>query len=71
VGKALRFLADQGFLVAVGTEGVYRTTPRYQVQVRELAAQRAFDELLQLGVLPVATAGGALRAPSGLEAPDV
>ncbi len=49
----------------------YRTTPRYQVQVRELAAQRAFDELLQLGVLPVATAGGALRAPSGLEAPDV
>jgi hypothetical protein len=26
---------------------------------------------LQLGVLPVATAGGALRAPSGLEAPDV
>ena len=72
VGKALRFLADQGFLVAVGTEGgVYRTTPRYQVQVRELAAQRAFDELLQLGVLPVATAGGALRAPNGLEAPDV
>ena len=74
VGKALRFLADQGFLVAVGAEGVYRTTPRYQVQVRELAAQRAFDELLQLGVLPVATAGGALRAPaglSGLEAPDV
>lgn len=71
VGKALRFLVDQGFLVAVGTEGAFRTTPRYQVQVRELAAQRAFDELLELGVLPVATAGGTLRAPSGLEAPDV
>jgi hypothetical protein len=41
------------------------------VQVRELAAQRAFDELLQLGVLPAATAGGALRAPNGLEALDV
>ena len=40
VGKALRFLADQGFLVPVGQDGVYRTTPRYQVQVRELAAQR-------------------------------
>ena len=52
VGKALRFLADQGFLVPVGDDGVYRTTPRYQVQVRELAATRAFDELLELGVLP-------------------
>jgi hypothetical protein len=41
------------------------------VQVRELAAQRAFDELLQLGVLPVGAAGGALLAPAGLEAPDV
>lgn len=71
VGKALRFLADQGFLVAVGTEGTYRTTPRYQVQVRELAAQRAFDELLELGVLPAPTAGGALRVPAGLEAPGV
>jgi hypothetical protein len=56
VGKALRFLAEQGFLVPVGPDGVYRTTPRYQVQVRELAAQRTFDELLALGVLPVAGA---------------
>jgi hypothetical protein len=71
IGKALRFLAEQGFLVAVGGEGTYRTTPRYQVQVRELAAQRAFDELLELGVLPVAAAGGSLRPPTGLEAPDV
>lgn len=60
VGKALRFLADQGFLVPVGAEGAYRTTPRYQVQVRELAAQRAFDELLALNVLPAATAAGTL-----------
>ena len=60
VGKALRFLADQGFLMPV-SDGVYRSTPRYQVQVRELAAQRAFDELLELGVLPVGDAGGSLR----------
>lgn len=60
VGKALRFLADQGFLVAVGQESVYRTTPRYQVQVRELAAQRAFDELLALGVVPVTGGAGSL-----------
>ena len=63
VGKALRFLAEQGFLVPAGSEGVYRTTPRYQVQVRELAAQRTFDELLALGVLPVATAGSLRGAP--------
>ncbi|GAA1386664.1 hypothetical protein GCM10009613_20990 [Pseudonocardia kongjuensis] len=66
VGKALRFLADQGFLVPVGAEGAYRTTPRYQVQVRELAAQRAFDELLSLNVLPVGAAAGSLVAePAG------
>ncbi len=61
VGKALRFLADQGFLHPVGTDGVYRTTARYQVQVRELAAQRAFDELLELGVLPAGNPEGTLR----------
>lgn len=65
VSKALRFLADQGFLVAAsagasGDEGTYRTTPRYQVQVRELAAQRTFGDLLELGVLPVADGTGAL-----------
>ncbi|OLL74415.1 hypothetical protein Ae168Ps1_2800c [Pseudonocardia sp. Ae168_Ps1] len=66
VGKALRFLADQGFLVPVGAEGAFRTTPRYQVQVRELAAQRAFDELLSLGVLPAGAAAGTLVAePAG------
>lgn len=65
VAKALKFLADQGFLIAVGSDGAYRTTPRYQVQVRELAAQRAFDELLVLGVLPVAGADS-LRGPDGV-----
>ncbi|MFI5608085.1 hypothetical protein [Amycolatopsis sp. NPDC051903] len=64
VARALRFLADQGFLVPVSDEqgGTYRTTPRYQIQVRELAADAAFDDLLALDVVAVASAGGTLRA---------
>jgi hypothetical protein len=66
IAKALRFLADQGFLARVSDEysGTYRTTPRYQVQVRELAAQRAFAELLDLGVVTVTAAFGSLHAIS-------
>lgn len=61
--RALRFLAEQGFLVQVGGEqgGTYRTTPRYQVQVRELAADAAFDDLLALGVVSVGGSDGSLR----------
>jgi hypothetical protein len=44
--------------------GTYRTTPRYQVQVRELAAERAFAELLDLGVVAVTDPSGSLRAVS-------
>ncbi|WP_301297261.1 hypothetical protein [Prauserella halophila] len=64
VTRALRFLAEQGFLVSVSSEqgGTYRTTPRYQVQVRELAADAAFDELLALGVVAVPGEGSTLRA---------
>ncbi|WP_221219350.1 hypothetical protein [Prauserella isguenensis] len=64
VTRALRFLAEQGFLVPVSSEqgGTYRTTPRYQVQVRELAADAAFDELLALGVVSVPGEGSTLRA---------
>ncbi|GHF38297.1 hypothetical protein FHX82_006281 [Amycolatopsis bartoniae] len=63
VSRALRFLADQGFLVQVSGEqgGTYRTTPRYQVQVRELAADSAFEELLELGVVAVGDSAGTLR----------
>lgn len=65
VARALRFLAEQGFLVPVGGDsGTYRTTPRYQVQVRELAAQRTFDELLELGVLPATSAEASLHVGS-------
>ncbi|WP_301299498.1 hypothetical protein [Prauserella aidingensis] len=67
VTRALRFLAEQGFLVPVSSEqgGTYRTTPRYQVQVRELAADAAFDELLALGVVSVPGEGSTLRASAG------
>ncbi|MCK2239250.1 MULTISPECIES: hypothetical protein [unclassified Crossiella] len=63
IAKALKFLAEQGLMVGVSNEqgGVFRTTPRYQVQVRELAGQRAFTELLELGVVPVTDPGGSLR----------
>jgi len=74
--KAMRFLAEQGFLVQVNADqsGTYRTTPRYQVQVRELAAVRAFDELLDLGVVAVTGSGGSLHTASDTlsgELPDV
>jgi hypothetical protein len=63
VAKAMRFLVEQGLLVAVNNEqgGTYRTTPRYQVHVRELAAVRAFDQLLELGVVAVTDSGGSLH----------
>lgn len=63
ISKALRFLTEQGFLVRTSDEqgGTYRTTPRYQVQVRELAAQRAFEELVALGVVPMTDPAGTLH----------
>jgi hypothetical protein len=66
VTKAMRFLTDQGLLQTAGDEqgGTYRTTARYQVQVRELAAERAFDELLDLGVVSVKDGSGSLHTLS-------
>ncbi|MFF0451109.1 hypothetical protein ACFYT4_32805 [Streptomyces sp. NPDC004609] len=65
VGKALRYLVDKGLL----TESenlelavkVYRTTGRYQLQVRELAAVDVYRELLLLGVVPPADVTESLR----------
>jgi hypothetical protein len=76
IAKALRFLTEQGFLARVSDEygGTYRTRPRYQVQVRELAAERAFAELLDLGVVAVTDPSGSLHAtssPSGEGPADV
>ncbi|MFJ5228877.1 hypothetical protein ACIQBJ_03155 [Kitasatospora sp. NPDC088391] len=55
VGRALKFLTEQGLLVELGEvdgETVYRSTPRYNVQIRELASTAAFTELLLLKVVP-------------------
>jgi hypothetical protein len=54
--KALAFLVDSGFLQRTGDEagGTYRTTARYQLQVRDMAGSAAMAELLDLGVVPVA-----------------
>jgi len=54
IGKAVAFLADSGFLQRTGDEsgGTYRTTARYQLQVRDMAGAAAMAELLDLGVVP-------------------
>ncbi|MET7745941.1 hypothetical protein [Streptomyces sp. NPDC005385] len=64
--RALRFLADRGLLAKVEDgetqENVFHTTPRYQIQVRELASAAVFDELLRLGVVPdITDVGGTLK----------
>ncbi|MET8584394.1 hypothetical protein ABZX39_26465 [Streptomyces collinus] len=55
VAKAAAFLTDSGFLQRTGDEhgGTYRTTARYQLQVRDMAGSAAMTELLELGVVPV------------------
>ncbi|MDO0928695.1 hypothetical protein QQY24_25980 [Streptomyces sp. TG1A-8] len=55
VGKAVAFLTDSGFLQRTGDDngGTYRTTARYQLQVRDMAGSAALAELLELGVVPV------------------
>ncbi|MFG2305674.1 hypothetical protein [Actinacidiphila glaucinigra] len=54
VGKAVSFLVDSGFLQRTGDEsgGTYRTTARYQLQVRDMAGGAAMAELLDLGIVP-------------------
>lgn len=68
VGKALRYLVDQGLLNESENldlmAKVYRTTGRYQLQVRELAAVDAYRELLLLGVVPPVGSTESLRVTS-------
>nr|WP_145490093.1 MULTISPECIES: hypothetical protein [Streptomyces] len=65
VAKALVFLTDSGFLQRTGDEGggTYRTTARYQLQVRDMAGTAAMAELIELGVVPV-TDGTASLLPA-------
>ncbi|MFD4666916.1 hypothetical protein [Streptomyces halstedii] len=72
IGKAAAFLADSGFLQRTGDEagGTYRTTARYQLQVRDMAGGAAMAELLELGVVPVTDGSATLLPPpdaDGLE----
>jgi hypothetical protein len=66
IGKAVAFLVDSGFLQRTGDEsgGTYRTTARYQLQVRDLAGTAAMSELLDLGVVPTGD-GTATLVPAG------
>ncbi|GES34547.1 hypothetical protein AB0G60_15550 [Streptomyces angustmyceticus] len=62
IAKAVTFLVDSGFLQRTGDDsgGAYRTTARYQLQVRDMAGSAAMAELLELGIVPVADGGAAL-----------
>jgi hypothetical protein len=72
IGKAAAFLVDSGFLQRTGDDsgGTYRTTARYQLQVRDMAGSSAMAELLELGVVPVSDGSPTLLPPEegeGLE----
>ncbi|MEV8568947.1 hypothetical protein AB0436_25755 [Streptomyces sp. NPDC051322] len=71
VAKAVVFLTDSGFLQRTGDDagGSYRTTARYQLQVRDMAGSAALAELLELGVVPVTDGAATLVAPT--EADDL
>ncbi|MFG3049243.1 hypothetical protein [Streptomyces sp. NPDC048202] len=65
VAKALGFLTESGFLQRTGDDhgGTYRTTARYQLQVRDMAGGAALAELLELGVV-TETGGTASLLPA-------
>ncbi|MEV7383807.1 hypothetical protein [Streptomyces lydicus] len=62
IAKAVTFLVDSGFLQRTGDDagGAYRTTARYQLQVRDMAGTAAMAELLELGIVPVADGSASL-----------
>lgn len=63
------FLTESGFLQRTGDDagGAYRTTARYQLQVRDMAGSAAMAELLDLGVVPVTDGTATLVPPSGTD----
>lgn len=69
IAKAVSFLADSGFLQRTGDDsgGTYRTTPRYQLQVRDMAGNAAMTELLELGVVPVSDGSASLLPPDNAD----
>jgi hypothetical protein len=73
IGKAVAFLTDSGFLQRTGDDagGAYRTTARYQLQVRDMAGQAAMAELLELGVVAVTDGSATLLPPPDAESHDL
>ncbi|MFC5724279.1 hypothetical protein ACFP1Z_29405 [Streptomyces gamaensis] len=73
VAKAIGFLVDSGFLQRTGDDagGAYRTTARYQLQVRDMAGTAAMAELLELGIVPVADGSATLLPPDERDALDL
>jgi hypothetical protein len=69
IGKAVAFLVESGFLQRVSDDagGTYRTTARYQLQVRDTAGGAAMSELLALGVVPVSDGSPSLLPPVDLD----
>jgi hypothetical protein len=65
IAKAVAFLVDSGFLQRTGDDagGTYRTTARYQLQVRDMAGSAAMAELLELGIVPVTDGTATLLPP--------
>jgi hypothetical protein len=72
IGKAVAFLVDSGFLQRTGDEsgGTYRTTARYQLQVRDMAGTAAMAELLDLGVVPTSDGTATLVPAAPGDGPD-
>ncbi len=66
IAKAVAFLTDSGFLQRTGDDsgGTYRTTARYQLQVRDMAGSAALGELLELGIVPVTDGSATLLPPA-------
>lgn len=67
IGRAMAFLTDSGFLQRTSDDagGTYRTTARYQLQVRDMAGGAAMSELLGLGVVPVGDGAATLLPAAG------
>ncbi|MEV0848721.1 hypothetical protein AB0J21_23090 [Streptomyces sp. NPDC049954] len=73
VAKAVSFLTESGFLQRTGDDsgGTYRTTARYQLQVRDMAGSAAMAELLELGIVPVSDGSASLLPPDDTEDLDL
>ncbi|WP_299541277.1 hypothetical protein [uncultured Streptomyces sp.] len=73
IAKAVTFLTDSGFLQRTGDDagGAYRTTARYQLQVRDMAGGSAMAELLDLGVVPVTDGTATLLPPRDTDGLDL